>query len=49
VHIKNILSQFTDIPKMQLASDMVDLRDYSEAQWKAQIGAFIESLSARTA
>jgi benzoyl-CoA reductase/2-hydroxyglutaryl-CoA dehydratase subunit BcrC/BadD/HgdB len=34
---------------MQLVSDMVDLRDYSEAQWKVQIGAFIEALSARTA
>jgi benzoyl-CoA reductase/2-hydroxyglutaryl-CoA dehydratase subunit BcrC/BadD/HgdB len=49
VHIKNLLTQFTDIPKMQLVSDMVDLRDYSEAQWKAQIGAFIEALSARAA
>jgi benzoyl-CoA reductase/2-hydroxyglutaryl-CoA dehydratase subunit BcrC/BadD/HgdB len=32
---------------MQLVSDMVDLRDYSEAQWKAQIGAFIEALQGR--
>jgi hypothetical protein len=32
---------------MQLVSDMVDLRDYSEAHWKAQIGAFIEALAAR--
>jgi len=49
VHIKNQLGQFTDIPMMQLVSDMVDLRDYSEAQWKTQISAFIEALSARTA
>jgi benzoyl-CoA reductase/2-hydroxyglutaryl-CoA dehydratase subunit BcrC/BadD/HgdB len=34
---------------MQLVSDMVDLRDYSEAQWKAQIGAFIETLAGRSA
>jgi len=47
VHLKNILSQYTDIPMMQLVSDMVDIRDYSEAQWKAQIGAFIESLAGR--
>ena len=47
VHIKNQLNRFTDIPMMQLVSDMVDIRDYSEAQWKAQIGAFIEALSAR--
>jgi len=47
VHLKNQLNRFTDIPMMQLVSDMVDIRDYSEAQWKAQIGAFIEALSAR--
>jgi benzoyl-CoA reductase/2-hydroxyglutaryl-CoA dehydratase subunit BcrC/BadD/HgdB len=47
VHNKNLLSRYTDIPMMQLVSDMVDLRDYSEAQWKAQIGAFIDSLAAR--
>jgi benzoyl-CoA reductase/2-hydroxyglutaryl-CoA dehydratase subunit BcrC/BadD/HgdB len=44
VHIKNLLGQFTDIPMMQLVSDMVDLRDYSEAQWKTQIVAFTEAL-----
>ncbi len=47
VHLKNILSGHTDIPMMQLVSDMVDIRDYSEAQWKAQIGAFIESLAGK--
>ena len=48
VHRKNILSRYTDIPMMQLVSDMVDLRDYSEAQWKAQISTFIEALAGRT-
>jgi benzoyl-CoA reductase/2-hydroxyglutaryl-CoA dehydratase subunit BcrC/BadD/HgdB len=47
-HIKSELGKFCDLPMMQLVSDMVDLRDYSEAQWKAQIGAFIDALSART-
>ncbi len=47
IHTKNRLGRFTDIPMTQLVSDMVDLRDYSEAQWKAQIGAFIDSLVAR--
>ena len=47
IHTKNRLSQITDMPMTQLVSDMVDLRDYSEAQWKAQIGAFIEALVAR--
>jgi benzoyl-CoA reductase/2-hydroxyglutaryl-CoA dehydratase subunit BcrC/BadD/HgdB len=45
VHYKNILGRYTDIPMMQLVSDMVDLRDYS----KAQIGAFIETLAGRSA
>jgi benzoyl-CoA reductase/2-hydroxyglutaryl-CoA dehydratase subunit BcrC/BadD/HgdB len=48
VHLKNLLGQYTEIPMMQLVSDMVDLRDYSEAQWKAQIGAFIEALAGRS-
>ena len=47
IHTKNRLSQYTDMPMTQLVSDMVDLRDYSEAQWKAQIGAFIEALAGR--
>lgn len=49
IHTKNRLMQFTDIPMTQLVSDMVDLRDYSEAQWKAQIGAFLEALESRHA
>ncbi len=47
IHLKNVLAEYTDIPMMQLVSDMVDLRDYSEAQWKAQIGAFMDALAAR--
>ena len=46
-HMKSELGKYSDLPMMQLVSDMVDLRDYSEAQWKAQIGAFIEALEAR--
>jgi hypothetical protein len=45
--MKNELGKYSDLPMMQLVSDMVDLRDYSEAQWKAQIGAFTEALQAR--
>lgn len=45
IHTKNRLSQLTDMPMTQLVSDMVDLRDYSEAQWKAQIGAFMDALA----
>lgn len=49
VHYKNLLQRYTDIPSMQLVSDMVDLRDYSEAQWKAQIAAFVEAVAAHKA
>ncbi|MDD5415285.1 MAG: 2-hydroxyacyl-CoA dehydratase family protein [Smithellaceae bacterium] len=48
VHIKSELGKYSNLPIMQLVSDMVDLRDYSEAQWKAQIGAFIEALESRS-
>jgi benzoyl-CoA reductase/2-hydroxyglutaryl-CoA dehydratase subunit BcrC/BadD/HgdB len=47
VNVKNILGRYTQIPMMQLTSDMVDIRDYSEAQWKAQIAAFMDSLASR--
>jgi benzoyl-CoA reductase/2-hydroxyglutaryl-CoA dehydratase subunit BcrC/BadD/HgdB len=47
-HTKSELGKYSSIPMMQLVSDMVDLRDYSEAQWKAQISTFIEALTARS-
>ena len=40
------LNKYTSIPTMQLISDIVDVRDYSEAQWKAQIEAFVEVVGA---
>jgi benzoyl-CoA reductase/2-hydroxyglutaryl-CoA dehydratase subunit BcrC/BadD/HgdB len=46
MHTKAMLGRYANIPMMQLISDMVDLRDYSEAQWKAQIGAFMDALAA---
>ena len=49
VHAKNLLRKYTDIPSMQLISDMVDLRDYSEVQWKTQINAFVEAVAAHKA
>lgn len=45
LHMKNLFQKYVDIPAIQLISDMVDLRDYSEAMWKAQIDAFVESVS----
>jgi len=46
IYFRNLLSKYTNIPIIQLTSDMVDLRDYSEAQWKAQINAFVEIVDA---
>ncbi|MEW6033920.1 MAG: 2-hydroxyacyl-CoA dehydratase family protein [Chloroflexota bacterium] len=46
IHWKNLLQQYVDIPATQLISDIVDVRDYSEAQWKAQINAFVEAVDA---
>lgn len=44
LHWKDLLQQYVDTPATQLTSDIVDVRDYSEAQWKAQINAFIETV-----
>ena len=46
IHWKNLLKQYTTIPAIQLTSDIVDVRDYSEAQWKAQINAFVDTVDA---
>jgi hypothetical protein len=47
VHNKNPPEPVHGHPHDAARFGMVDLRDYSEAQWKAQIGAFIDSLPAR--
>lgn len=47
LHWKSLLRQYVDIPTVQLTSDVVDIRDYSEAQWKAEINAFVETVAAR--
>jgi benzoyl-CoA reductase/2-hydroxyglutaryl-CoA dehydratase subunit BcrC/BadD/HgdB len=46
MYIKELLRHHTSIPIIQLTSDMIDQRDYSEAQWKAQITAFVEAVAA---
>ncbi|MBN1380966.1 MAG: 2-hydroxyacyl-CoA dehydratase [Deltaproteobacteria bacterium] len=47
IHTKNMLGRYSDLPMTQFVSDMVDLRDYSEAQWKAQIHAFLDAMASR--
>jgi benzoyl-CoA reductase/2-hydroxyglutaryl-CoA dehydratase subunit BcrC/BadD/HgdB len=44
IHWKNLLQRYVSIPAMQLTSDIVDVRDYSETQWKAQIDGFVDMM-----
>lgn len=46
LHWMNLLKEYVKIPSLQLVSDIVDVRDYSEAQWKGQINAFVEAVDA---
>ena len=47
LHLKNLVQQYVKIPGLQLISDIIDVRDYSEAQWKMQINAFMETVAAQ--
>lgn len=44
LHRKNVLQRFVSVPIMQLTSDIVDLRDYSEDGWKTQISTFLDMI-----
>jgi hypothetical protein len=46
IHIRNMLHRYVDVPTLQLVSDIVDVRDYSEVEWRKQIDAFVESVDA---
>jgi benzoyl-CoA reductase/2-hydroxyglutaryl-CoA dehydratase subunit BcrC/BadD/HgdB len=46
LHWINLLKNYVKIPCLQLISDMVDLRTFSEDEWKTQIDAFVEALAA---
>jgi len=46
LHMKKMLRRYTDIPNTQLVSDMVDIRDHSDVEWKTQIDAFLETVAA---
>lgn len=43
--IKGLIQQSVDIPFLQLQSDIIDVRDYSEEQWKSSIDAFLETVA----
>ncbi|MEK7847997.1 MAG: hypothetical protein AAB270_03645, partial [Chloroflexota bacterium] len=46
LHLKNLVQRYVKIPGLQLISDIIDLRDYSEAEWKSNIDSFLETVAA---
>ncbi|MFQ5924546.1 MAG: 2-hydroxyacyl-CoA dehydratase subunit D [Dehalococcoidia bacterium] len=47
IYQKNLLEEHTSIPTLFLESDMCDVRDYFEADWKMKLNAFLETLETR--
>ncbi len=47
MHTNATVQKYVDLPFLGLISDIVDLRDYSEAQWRMQIDAFMETVATR--
>ncbi|TAK30834.1 MAG: 2-hydroxyacyl-CoA dehydratase [Chloroflexota bacterium] len=43
LYTKNLIQSKIDIPFLQLQSDIIDLRDFSEEHWKSSIDAFLET------
>jgi hypothetical protein len=44
--MKNMMDKYIQgMPALFLQSDIIDLRDYSEAQWKMQIDSFLETVA----
>ncbi len=44
IFYRNVIQDYIKIPTMFMESDIVDSRDYSEAQTKTNIGAFIDTV-----
>ncbi len=47
IYTKNLLEERSNVPTLFLESDMCDVRDYFEADWKVKLNAFFETLDAR--
>lgn len=47
IYQKNLLEERSNLPTLFLESDMCDIRDYFEADWKMKLNAFFETLEAR--
>jgi benzoyl-CoA reductase/2-hydroxyglutaryl-CoA dehydratase subunit BcrC/BadD/HgdB len=45
LYIRNLIQSSVDIPFLQLQSDIIDIRDYSEDQWKSSIDTFLETVA----
>ena len=44
LHAERVVHDRLNLPQLYLQSDLADVRDYSEAQTKMRIGAFMESM-----
>lgn len=44
VHIINLLRQYCRVPVLHLASDIIDMREHSEVDWKNRIDCFMETM-----
>ena len=45
LYYQNLIAQHSKVPTLFLESDMCDIRDYFEADWKAKIDAFLETVA----
>ncbi|MDD5094989.1 MAG: 2-hydroxyacyl-CoA dehydratase family protein [Dehalococcoidia bacterium] len=44
IHVKNLISRYSKVPVLLLTSDIIDMRDYSEAHWRAQVEGFMAAV-----
>jgi benzoyl-CoA reductase/2-hydroxyglutaryl-CoA dehydratase subunit BcrC/BadD/HgdB len=47
IHQKRLLEESSEVPVLILESDMCDVRDHSETEWKMKLDAFLETIEAR--
>jgi len=47
IYSKNLTEEYSNVPTLFLESDMCDVRDYFEADWKMKLNALFETLDAR--
>ena len=42
IHMRNLSQEYSKVPSILLVSDIIDIRDYSEAEWRSAIGNLME-------